>query len=369
MGQTSGAYIFRPSEKTIRGSLPYSTPQKATVYRGKNLIQIQINGKTVISNLRIYNDITNGIELQSFIDSISITDGVGKEVVLDINVPSINNNNIFYTDSMGMEMQKRVLNYRPTWDLKVSQPVAGNYYPVQSTIAIQDINTNEGFAIIPDRAQGGASLSQGHIELMLHRRLRNDDYRGVGEPLSELDWDGQGMRQWVTHTLLFTKPGYLETSYRQIQLNQDVAQVHLLAQTSKTPFFDKNIQKSNNIAFGDFGENIKLLTRPLGPTKFVLRFQNMNEKAIQSVSTKVFTNPNYPKGTVTEMSLTYNQPKGDMIRKRLNWNGLKLNDPSFIHTDYLYSDNFSLRPLEIRTFVVQFGNSAEELEQTETIEL
>ena len=63
----------------------------------------------------------------------------------------------------------------------------------------------------------------------------------------------------------------------------------------------------------------------------------MNEKAIQSVSTKVFTNPNYPKGTVTEMSLTYNQPKGDMIRKRLNWNGLKLNDPSFIHTDYLYS--------------------------------
>jgi len=146
MGQTSGAYIFRPSEKTIRGSLPYSTPQKAIVYRGKNLIQIQINGKTVISNLRIYNDITNGIELQSFIDSISITDGAGKEVVLDINVPSINNNNIFYTDSMGMEMQKRVLNYRPTWDLKVSQPVAGNYYPVQSTIAIQDINTNEGFA-------------------------------------------------------------------------------------------------------------------------------------------------------------------------------------------------------------------------------
>lgn len=59
---------------------------------------------------------------------------------------------------------------------------------------------------------------------MIHRRLLIDDSRGVGEPLNELginyyierielthfnvDWDGQGMRQWVTHTLLFNKPGY-----------------------------------------------------------------------------------------------------------------------------------------------------------------
>jgi len=146
MGQTSGAYIFRPSEKTKTGSLPYSTPQKATLYRGKNLIQIQINGKIIISNLRIYNDISKGIELQSFIDSISVSDNIGKEVVLDIQVPSIDNNKTFYTDSMGMEMQKRVLNYRPTWDLKVYQPVAGNYYPVLSTIAIKDVSTSEGLA-------------------------------------------------------------------------------------------------------------------------------------------------------------------------------------------------------------------------------
>jgi hypothetical protein len=42
---------------------------------------------------------------------------------------------------MGMEMQQRILNYRATWPLQVLQPVAGNYYPIQSTIMIQDVNT------------------------------------------------------------------------------------------------------------------------------------------------------------------------------------------------------------------------------------
>ncbi len=32
----------------------------------------------------------------------------------------------FYTDSNGREMQKRVINYRPTWPLEVFEPVAGN---------------------------------------------------------------------------------------------------------------------------------------------------------------------------------------------------------------------------------------------------
>jgi len=312
--------------------------------------------------MRIYNDITNGIELQSFVDSINVADGQGKEVVLDVNVPSINNQNEFYTDSMGMELQRRVLNFRPTWDLAVSQPVSGNYYPVQSTIFIKDNSTSEGFAIIPDRSQGGASLTRGHIEIMIHRRLRNDDYRGVGEALNEIDWDGQGMRQWVTHTLLFTKPGYINTTHRRVQLYNDVSQITLLAPTTKTPFFDKQEVNSTSLGAAEFPSDVKLTSRPLTPTKFMLRFQNMNEKTNQTVTTKVFDNPLYSKKTVTEMSLTYNQAKKDMISKRFNWNGLKLNDPSFVNTDYLNKDSFLLRPLEIRTFVIQFGASNEAIE-------
>lgn len=47
----------------------------------------------------------------------------------------------FYTDSNGLEMQLRKLNYRPTWKLNVSEPVAGNYYPINAMISINDTKT------------------------------------------------------------------------------------------------------------------------------------------------------------------------------------------------------------------------------------
>lgn len=54
----------------------------------------------------------------------------GKEVVMSLNGTGINNRREFYTDSMGMEMQKRIRNYRPTWKLNVTEAVSANYYPI-----------------------------------------------------------------------------------------------------------------------------------------------------------------------------------------------------------------------------------------------
>lgn len=40
-------------------------------------------------------------------------------------------------------------------------------------------------SVTTDRTQAGTSLLDGTVELMVHRRLQYDDYRGVGEPLNE----------------------------------------------------------------------------------------------------------------------------------------------------------------------------------------
>jgi hypothetical protein len=46
-------------------------------------------------------------------------------------------------------MQKRKVNYRPTWNLTVTEPVAGNYYPVNAAIFMRDSSAQ--LTILTDR--------------------------------------------------------------------------------------------------------------------------------------------------------------------------------------------------------------------------
>lgn len=108
----------------------------------------------------------------------------GKEVILRYNT-DLQSKGTFHTDSNGREMVKRQFNARPSSypELKVTEPVAGNYYPINAMASIDDGKTE--FAVLTEVTQGGASLSDGSLELMVHRRVLEDDARGVAEPLSE----------------------------------------------------------------------------------------------------------------------------------------------------------------------------------------
>lgn len=97
---------------------------------------------------------------------------------------------VFYTDSNGREIITRRRNYRT-----VSEPVAGNYYPVNAQLFIRDEETlsmRRQLTLVNDRSQGGSSIHDGSLELMLHRRLLRDDGRGVEEALNELGSDRKG---------------------------------------------------------------------------------------------------------------------------------------------------------------------------------
>jgi len=111
-------------------------------------------------------------------------DNWGKEVIMKYST-NLESDGVFYTDSNGREMMPRKTNGRgPSYPpLVVHEPIAGNYYPVNSMISLNDSKTE--LVVVTDVSVGGASLANGELELMVHRRMQTDDARGVQEPLNE----------------------------------------------------------------------------------------------------------------------------------------------------------------------------------------
>jgi len=126
-------------------------------------------------------------ELSFSVGPVPVDDGVGKEVVSAL-TSSVDNGNgdgapVLRTDSNGREFLTRVYNSRPTWNLTVFEPVAGNYYPTNAAAYIASPTAQ--LSVVVDRSVGSASLAAGELEVMVHRRILADDSRGVGEPLDE----------------------------------------------------------------------------------------------------------------------------------------------------------------------------------------
>lgn len=113
--------------------------------------------------VRIYKN-ENYAEFQWLVGPIPVLDNIGREIITRFDT-DIDSNGIFYTDSNGREMLKRERNHRDTWNLTLLEKIAGNYYPITTKIAIED--ENRRFAILTDRAEGGSSLADGSIELMV----------------------------------------------------------------------------------------------------------------------------------------------------------------------------------------------------------
>lgn len=85
----------------------------------------------------------------------------------------VENNDIFYTDANGRQSVRRQVDTRDSYSYTVTEPVAANYYPINSHIYIRKESTNGNQAtLLVDRSQGGASLKSGEMEAMVHRSTR-----------------------------------------------------------------------------------------------------------------------------------------------------------------------------------------------------
>lgn len=88
----------------------------------------------------------------------------GVEVVARFKT-NLDYNDTIYTDTNGREIIERIRDYRASWDGVVTEPEAGNYYPIVTGILVQ--NGSNSFAVLNDRAQGGGSMEYQSFEFMV----------------------------------------------------------------------------------------------------------------------------------------------------------------------------------------------------------
>jgi lysosomal alpha-mannosidase len=353
----SGAYIFRPESSSV-----YSVggPAKLSIVLGSQVQEVrQVFSDWASQVVRLYSG-TKHLEVEWTIGPIPVKDGIGKEVISRFST-SLESNRTFYTDANGRQIMQRVRDYRATWPLRQTEPVAGNYYPVTSRIYIQDTKRNIQLTILNDRSQGGASIKDGDIELMLHRRLLKDDNLGVGEPLNETGIDGKGLvvrgKQYV----------YLDDIAVSVRHHRDAAQrLYMAPYVGFTPLQSSAQDYINNFRTmwsgvkGRLPDNVHLLTLQQWEAGTILlrleHFYAKDEDQLMSQPATIQLKDLFVPWiveSVVELTLGANQLLSDC--KRLQWNvqdfGTTARDMSsfFVPVDPV-TLKVVLKPMQIRTF-------------------
>ncbi|XP_042500281.1 alpha-mannosidase At3g26720-like isoform X2 [Macadamia integrifolia] len=360
--QASGAYIFLPN-----GSFPIKNEAQdpLTVLRGPVLDEIHQHINPWIYQItRVYNE-KDHAEVEFTVGPIPVEDGIGKEVVTQITT-LMKTDRTFYTDSNGRDFIKRIRDYRSDWDLEVSQPVAGNYYPLNLGIYMEDNNVE--LSVLVDRSVGGSSTVDGQIELMLHRRLLHDDHRGVGEVLNEtvcLHNECTGLTIKGKFYLRIDPIG--EGAKWRRKVGQEIYSPFLLAfaeqdgdnwTSSHIPTFsgmDPSYSLPDNVAMITLQEldNGKVLLR-------LAHLYEVGEDKDLSVKTSVELKklfPNKEISRVTEMSLSANQERAEMEKKRLRWKTEAPKEETKVVRGGPVDPVkliVELGPMEIRTFIISF---------------
>ncbi|XP_069623348.1 lysosomal alpha-mannosidase [Ranitomeya imitator] len=359
--QTSGAYIFRPNQST-----PFPVTQTVRSYLVQNTLvqEVYQNFSSWCSQVvRLYSD-QRHVELEWTVGPIPLGDNRGKEVISRFD-SKLQTNGMFYTDANGRQVLQRRRDFRETWPLVQTEPIAGNYYPVTSRIYMKDKNIQ--FTVLTDRSQGGSSIADGSLELMVHRRLLYDDARGVAEPLLEPGPYGEGIVVRGRHLLLLDSPQDSADLHRTLALQEYMSPQVILSSGDGVPYSSQEGPTNQFSALrSPLPSNVHLLTLALHePKRLLLRL----EHPFQGHESRNYSQPvtinlqdlfsTIALSEVEEMTLSANLPKSKM--NRLRWRSEGASDlPRGDESLFLDPTNITLNPMEIRTFLatVQYRKHA-----------
>ena len=97
-----------------------------------------------------------------------------QEMIMRIST-DLQSEDTFFTDLNGFQMIKR--------KRYAKLPLQANYYPIPSMSYIQDDKSR--MTLISRTPLGGSSLQSGQLEIMMDRRLMQDDNRGLFQGVTD----------------------------------------------------------------------------------------------------------------------------------------------------------------------------------------
>ncbi|NWY18875.1 MA2A1 mannosidase, partial [Aphelocoma coerulescens] len=168
----SGAYLFLPDGD----AKPYifTDPPVIRVAHGKIFSEVVCFFHHMTHTMRLYK--VQGLEGQSLEVSniVDIRGEYNRELAMRIS-SDINSQNRFYTDLNGYQIQPR---------LTMSKlPLQANIYPMTTMAYIQDVGVR--LTLHSAQSLGVASLKNGQLEVIMDRRLMQDDNRGLGQGVQD----------------------------------------------------------------------------------------------------------------------------------------------------------------------------------------
>ncbi|RWS26131.1 lysosomal alpha-mannosidase-like protein, partial [Leptotrombidium deliense] len=378
----SGAYAFNPmTEKPYK----ISKNVEVKIIKGSLVEEIHQTFSSWASQvIRLYKN-QHYVEFDWTVGPLptdGMTDEGGLEIVTKF-CTALQTNATFFTDSNGKESIKRIRHERRTWNMTNSEKVGSNYYPITNTISIIDEKQNLQLSVIPDRPQGGSSMKDGCLELMVHRRLLHDDGYGVVEPLNEKGIDKKGLVIRGRHWLLFDS---INQTVKKLKETRKVVQnepILVFRKSNKTDTTknETNGYKSFSGLKAKLPRNINILSlEHWDDGRILLRLEHLfeqNEHSKCSKPKKVSLRQLFEPFTIEEVvetSLNGVQEKRKSQESRLKWKFAK-SEPNFYRYQKSTSNdtsqasfsseldpsslNVTISAMQIRTFLmrVKFGKN------------
>lgn len=168
----SGAYLFLPNGE----AQPYtsSEPPILKITRGPLFSEVMCIYQHFTHLVRLSNVYgIDGLSLEVS-NIVDIRQEINREIAMRL-ITDVKSNNQFFTDLNDFQMHPR--------QTLSKLPLQANFYPLTTTAYIQDNDVR--LTLHSAQSLGVASLRNGELEVIMDRRLMQDDNRGLGQGLKD----------------------------------------------------------------------------------------------------------------------------------------------------------------------------------------